>query len=124
MLFCWVSLAVLQYLLHKSQTEGGVIFSPDVNKLPLRRSFVYLYLPTIVAVVFDIFIIWIDNDAKRYEPYRQMSKAGGVLSKDSLLLHYPFDFISFVPFMVSISYLLFPSWLLREGESKNRYRRT
>lgn len=100
-LFCRISIAVLQYFLHKSQTEGGVIFTPDVNKLPLQKSFIYLYFPTIVAVLFSIFIVWIDNDAKRYEPYRQMSKAGGALGKDSLLLYFPFDFIPFVPFVAA-----------------------
>src|SRR5690242_21757233 len=80
-LFCWSSAAVLQYFLHKSQTEGGVIFAHDINQLPLRKSFVYLYLPTIVAVIFSIVTVWIDNDAKRYEPYRQMSKAGGAPGK-------------------------------------------
>jgi hypothetical protein len=31
------------------------------------------------------------------EPYYQLSKENGALGKDSLLLHYPFDFIPLVP---------------------------
>ncbi|KAF2133280.1 hypothetical protein P153DRAFT_331890 [Dothidotthia symphoricarpi CBS 119687] len=97
-LICWFFIAVLQYYLHKSQTDGGVIFASNINDLPLRRSFAYLYMPTIIAVIFSIFIVWIDNDAKRFEPYRQMSKPDGAFGKDSLLLQYPFDFMPFVPF--------------------------
>lgn len=98
-LVCWLFIAVLQFYLYKSQTDGGVIFAPNINGLPLRRSFAFLYMPTIIAVIFSIFIIWIDHDAKRFEPYRQMSKPNGALGKDSLLLQYPFDFIPVVPFV-------------------------
>jgi hypothetical protein len=94
---CWTLIAVLQYYLVKSQREGGVIFADNVNDLPLRRSFVYLYLPTIFATVFSIFIAWIDIDAKRFEPYRQLAQPDGALGRDSLLLHYPFDFMPFIP---------------------------
>jgi hypothetical protein len=90
---------VLQYYLQRSQQDGGIIFALDINKLPLRRSFIYLYLPTVIAVAFSIFIVWIDNDAKRFEPYHQMSRTDGAFGKDSLLLHYPFDFMPFVPFV-------------------------
>jgi hypothetical protein len=94
---CWTLIAVLQYYLTKSQREGGVIFAENVNDLPLRRSFVYLYMPTIFATTFSIFIAWIDIDAKRFEPYHQLSQPKGALGRDSLLLHYPFDFMPFVP---------------------------
>jgi hypothetical protein len=95
---CWAFIAVLQYFLTKSLTQGGVIFSYDVSSLPLRQSFVYLYMPTIIAVIFSTFILWIDIDAKRFEPYYQLSKPNGALGKDSLLLRYPFDFMPLVPF--------------------------
>lgn len=96
-LLCWIFIAVLQTYLRRSQTNGGLIFAPRVSDLPLHRSFSYLYLPTIIAVFFSIFILWIDHDAKRYEPYRQMSQSGGALAENSILLHYPFDFALFVP---------------------------
>jgi len=38
-LLCWTFIAVLQYYLRKSQTQGGVTFATTVNLLPLRRSF-------------------------------------------------------------------------------------
>ncbi|OAL49498.1 hypothetical protein IQ07DRAFT_568465 [Pyrenochaeta sp. DS3sAY3a] len=96
-LLSWAFIITLQYFLLKSQTDGGVIFASDINRLPLRTSFVYLYMPTIIAVTFSIYVVWIDNDVKRFEPYRQLSKSAGVHGRDSLLLHYPFDFIPAVP---------------------------
>lgn len=69
----------------------------QVLDLPLTRTFAYLYLPTVLAVLFSIYIVWIDHDARRLEPYRQMTTDHGSLGKDSILLHYPFDFILTVP---------------------------
>jgi len=81
-----------------SEAQNGILFAPNVNALPLSRSFLYLYLPTIVAVFFSFLWIWVDLDAKRLEPYYQLSKEQGVSGKHSLLLHYPVDFIASVPF--------------------------
>jgi hypothetical protein len=94
---CWSLIAVLQFLLHTSQQESGVLFAPRISDLPLTRTFLYLYCPTIVAVAFSIYWTWIDLETKRMEPYYQLSKENGALGKDSLLLHYPFDFIPLVP---------------------------
>jgi len=97
-LLCWTIIAVLQYLLVCSQRDNGIIFAPKINDLPLSRTFLYLYFPTIIAVIFSIYWAWIDLETKRLEPYYQLSKEDGALGKDSLLLHYPFDFIPWVPF--------------------------
>jgi hypothetical protein len=88
---------VLQFLLWKSQRDNGILFASKIGDLPLRDTFVYMYLPTIVAVVFSIYWAWIDLETKRMEPYYQLSKENGALGKDSLLLHYPFDFLPLVP---------------------------
>jgi hypothetical protein len=95
---CWTLIAVLEFLLFKSQRDNGLIFAPKINDLPLRRTFFYLYFPTILAVVFSIYWAWIDLETKRMEPYYQLSKKNGALGKDSLLLHYPFSFLPLVPF--------------------------
>jgi hypothetical protein len=87
---------VLQLFLIKSQRDGGIIFAPNANDIPLNRSFYYLYFPTVIAVLYSIFWNWIDVETKRLEPYYQLSKPEGSLGKDSLLLHYPFDFIPLV----------------------------
>jgi hypothetical protein len=94
---CWSLIAVLEFLLSKSQRNNGLIFAPVINDLPLRDTFLYLYFPTIVAVIFSIYWSWIDLETKRMEPYYQLSKENGALGKDSLLLQYPFSFIPLAP---------------------------
>lgn len=49
-------------------------------------------------MIFSIYWAWIDLEIKRMEPYYQLSKEDGALARDSLLLHYPFDFLPLVPF--------------------------
>ncbi|KAF9691447.1 hypothetical protein EKO04_010599 [Ascochyta lentis] len=93
----WALIVVLQLLLTKSQREGGIIIAKTINDVPLSTSFLYLYLPTIIALVFSVFWGWIDLQIKRLEPYYQLSKPDGAWGKDSLLLSYPFDFLPFVP---------------------------
>ncbi|KAF1847953.1 uncharacterized protein K460DRAFT_363968 [Cucurbitaria berberidis CBS 394.84] len=96
-LMCWALIAILQYLLIRSQRDSGIMFAPKINDLPLRKTFFYQHFPTIVSVVFSIYWAWIDLETKRMEPYYQLSKKNGALGKDSLLLHYPFDFLPLVP---------------------------
>lgn len=90
-------IVMLQYLLISSQRNNGIIFSANINELPLNRSFAYLYLPTIIAVIYSFLWSWIDLDAKRLEPFFQLSQDGGASAKDSLLLQYQFDTIALVP---------------------------
>ncbi|KAF2745023.1 hypothetical protein M011DRAFT_470037 [Sporormia fimetaria CBS 119925] len=97
-LSCWALIVILQWQLIRSQRNGGIITIPANEELPFGRQFLYLYFPTIIAVIFGIFWSWVDLQVKRMEPYYQLSKPGGALGKDSLLLQYPFDFIPFVPF--------------------------
>lgn len=96
-LVCWTLIAILQGFLVKSQHDRGVLFAPRISDLPFGQQFLYLYLPTVIAVLFSIYWAWIDLETKRMEPYYQLSRKGGALGKDSLLLHYPFDFIPLVP---------------------------
>lgn len=98
----WALMAVLAYYAHQSAIHGGVLFAPDINELPLRRAFAYRYAPTLVAVLFGVYLVWIDHDAKRFEPYRQMARQGsGVSARDSLLVAYPFEFAPFAPFVAA-----------------------
>ncbi|KAJ4993417.1 hypothetical protein SVAN01_00965 [Stagonosporopsis vannaccii] len=96
-LLCWAFIAILQVFLVRSQRVGGVLFAARINSLPLHQQFLYLYFPTVLAVLFSIYWAWIDLETKRMEPYYQLSKKDGALGKDSLLLAYPFDFIPLVP---------------------------
>lgn len=90
-------ITISQILLVRSQTDGGVIIAATIDDFTLAQSFLYRYLPTIIALVFSIFWNWIDLQTKRIEPYYQLSKPDGAWGKDSLLISYPFDFLPFVP---------------------------
>ncbi|KAJ9659540.1 hypothetical protein H2201_007289 [Coniosporium apollinis] len=90
-------IAAVQYLVLRSKKNNGILFSEDVSSLPLSRSFGHLYLPTLIAVVYSFLWTWIDLDVKRLEPYYQLSQDGGASGSNSILLHYPFDFVASVP---------------------------
>jgi hypothetical protein len=94
---CWALIAILQYLLSKSQRKCGILFASNINALPLSQTFLFRYLSTIIAVMFSIFWTWIDLETKRLETYYQLSKEGGALGKDSLLLQYSFNPVPLVP---------------------------
>lgn len=97
-IFITIGLVVLVvWLLRKSNADQGILFAPNINDLPLRTSYLYLYLPTLVSVVYSFLWTWIDLDVKRMEPFFQLSKPGGASAEDSILLHYPFDFLAMVP---------------------------
>lgn len=106
-LFCFAIfslslVAILEGLSHYStgagnENGGGLSFAVDINSLSMTASFFYLYLPTVIAVVYSMLWSWVDLDAKRLEPWFQLSKPEGALAEDSLLLHYPFEFLAFVP---------------------------
>ena len=88
-------LAILQL---KNDKHGGIIFADHVSDFSTGSTFLYLYLPTVIAVFYSIGWSWIDLDAKRLEPWFQLSKPEGATSERSLLLQYPIDFLAFVPF--------------------------
>jgi Protein of unknown function (DUF3433) len=87
----------LQLLLFQSQRDGGILFAKNVNSLPLSTTFPYLYLPTIIAVIYGFMWSWIDLDVRRIEPFLQLAKEEGATGRESLLLHYPVDFLASVP---------------------------
>jgi Protein of unknown function (DUF3433) len=58
---------------------------------------VFLYFPTILFVCYGFLWTWIDLDVRRLEPFYQLSKLDAVPGKDSLMLHYPVDFLAAVP---------------------------
>ncbi|KAE9364127.1 hypothetical protein N431DRAFT_420931 [Stipitochalara longipes BDJ] len=101
-LFVFISLTVitlLEILYHRSLggNGGGLAFASDLNSLPMSTTFLYLYLPTILAVLYSMMWSWVDLDVKRLEPWFQLSKQNGAAAKDSLCLQYPFDFLPLVP---------------------------
>ena len=95
--FTFGLIALLQVLLVRSQRDEGILFASNVTDLPFEKTFLYLYLPTVISVIYSLVWSWIDLDARRIEPYRQLSKPDGASAEESLLLHYPFDFLGTVP---------------------------
>jgi Protein of unknown function (DUF3433) len=104
--FIAVSLALvtfLETLYHYSSRNGnanggGLAFAASIDELSGLVTFSYLYFPTVLAVMYSMVWNYIDLDAKRLEPWFQLSCPRGATAEDSLLLHYPFEFLAFVPF--------------------------
>ncbi|KAL8986800.1 MAG: hypothetical protein Q9177_003936 [Variospora cf. flavescens] len=88
-------IVVLEILSQQSRITGAVAFTGSQSSSAI--SFAYLYLPTVVALLYSILWSWIDLDTKRLEPWFQLSNPGGAKAEDSLLLHYPYDFLAFAP---------------------------
>jgi len=93
-LFLAVILAILQ---SKSNQDGGILFSESIDSFPAGMTFLYLYLPTIIAVFYTTIWNWIDLDIKRLEPWYQLSKESGAPANESILLQYPVEFLASVP---------------------------
>lgn len=95
-------IALLEVLHHLStgknnENGGGLAFAATADDLPLTAIAGYIYLPTVIAVIYSIIWSWVDLDVKRLEPWFQLSKPEGATAEDSVLLSYPFDFLAFVP---------------------------
>lgn len=94
--FAALLVAVLEYLSRMSDLNGGIYLSNE--GFPSYITFVNLYLPTIVAVLFGMVWSWIDLDARRLEPFFQLSRSSGARAEDSLSLHYPFDYVAWASY--------------------------
>jgi hypothetical protein len=82
---------------HTDKHGGGLSFADSVDDISAGDRFIYLYLPTLVFVIYSMIWNWVDLDTKRLEPWLQMSHPGGVAAKNSVSLEYPFDFLPLVP---------------------------
>ncbi|KAK2048923.1 hypothetical protein LZ31DRAFT_489657 [Colletotrichum somersetense] len=88
---------VIEVLAYQSRVKGGLALSKSVEDIPAFARFSYLFLPTIVAVIYSLLWSWIDLDIKRIQPWLEMSKPGGATAERSIFLDYPYDFIALVP---------------------------
>lgn len=96
--FASILLAVIiEVLAQQSQTKGGLALSDSPDDIPAFANFCYLFLPTIVAVIYSLLWSWIDLDVKRIQPWLEMSKMEGATAERSIFLDYPYDFVAFVP---------------------------
>ena len=96
LLFLIICIGSLVSLTVRSTQNGGIMFF-DSPEFPLVVTFLTLYLPTVLAILFGLCWSWVDLDVKRLEPFFQMSKPGGARAVDSVLLHYPFEYLAVVP---------------------------
>ncbi|KAK0375095.1 hypothetical protein CLIM01_07556 [Colletotrichum limetticola] len=89
--------AIIEILAQQSQAKGGLALSESADNIPPLANFCYLFLPTIIAVMYSLLWSWIDLDVKRMQPWLEMSKPEGASAEHSIFLDYPYDFIAFVP---------------------------
>ncbi|KAI5842035.1 hypothetical protein BZA05DRAFT_208676 [Tricharina praecox] len=84
----------LEVVLNVSRRNGSITFLS--SKIV---DMAFDYVPLLLAVVYGLIWAAIDHDVKRFEPYFQMSKPGGVTAEHSLLLEYPYTFAAIAPFI-------------------------
>jgi len=90
-------IALVEYINKISIQEKALFFAARAEDFPMGVVFSYRYLPQTVVVALGVGWAAVDLDVKRLEPYFQLSKPEGVTASNSIFLHYPFDFIAFVP---------------------------
>ncbi|KAL3594684.1 hypothetical protein FPOAC2_09001 [Fusarium poae] len=88
----------VETLAQRSASQGGLALSPSLEDIPEYAKFGYLYVPTIIAVLYSMIWSWIDLDVKRMQPWFEMSKRDGATAENSLFLDYQYDFVALVPF--------------------------
>ncbi|CAG2008151.1 unnamed protein product [Fusarium graminearum] len=88
----------VETLAQRSASQGGLALSPSLKEMPQYAKFGYLYVPTIIAVLYSMIWSWIDLDVKRMQPWFEMSKRNGATAENSLFLDYQYDFVALVPF--------------------------
>ncbi|KPM44054.1 hypothetical protein AK830_g2552 [Neonectria ditissima] len=90
--------AAIETLAQRSKAQGGLALSPSLDDMPEYAKLSYLYVPNIIAVLYSIIWSWIDLDAKRMQPWFELSKPEGAKAEDSIFLDYQYDFVASVPF--------------------------
>ncbi|OBR11889.1 Phosphoribosylaminoimidazole-succinocarboxamide synthase [Colletotrichum higginsianum IMI 349063] len=88
---------IIEILAQQSEKKGGFALSKSADDIPAFANFCFLFVPTIVAVIYSLLWSWIDLDVKRTQPWLEMSKPDGTTAERSVFLDYPYDFIAFVP---------------------------
>ncbi|PUU81906.1 hypothetical protein B9Z19DRAFT_1190850 [Tuber borchii] len=90
-------IALIEYVNKISIEEKALFFADEAGNFPVGVVFCYQYLPQMIVVALGVGWAAVDLDVKRLEPYFQLSKPKGATASSSIFLHYPFDFIAFVP---------------------------
>ena len=90
--------AAVETIAQRSAAQGGLALSLTLDDLPGYAKFSYLYVPTIIAVLYSMIWSWIDLDVKRMQPWFELSKPKGATAENSLFLDYQYEFVALVPF--------------------------
>ncbi|CCT67098.1 uncharacterized protein FFUJ_13281 [Fusarium fujikuroi IMI 58289] len=93
----------IETLAQRSAAQGGLALSPTLPDIPGYAKFSYLYVPTIIAVLYSLIWSWIDLDVKRMQPWFELSKDTGATGGGSLFLDYQYEFVALVPFKAAKS---------------------
>lgn len=93
-----VIIVLVEFLAQRSQKIGGLALVDDADDIPPLANLAYLYLPTIIAVIYSLAWNWIDLDVKRMQPWTELSNKDGATGERSIFLDYPVEFIATVPF--------------------------
>ena len=96
--FCLLLIGLWECLSRLDAKNGGLFLTNEIGKFSPIQSFAYLYLPTIISLLFGMVYAWIDLDVRRLEPFFRLSASNGALAEDSLLLQWPVEFLALVPF--------------------------
>jgi hypothetical protein len=84
--------------LNSSSIQKGLLTFANVSSIPSFYYFLWIYLPTIVFVLYGMLWETIDAEIKRVEPFYQASRPRGALAKHSIFAEY----ISLPPFLSPI----------------------
>ncbi|KAM6522257.1 hypothetical protein FALCPG4_011935 [Fusarium falciforme] len=95
--------AAVETIAQRSAAQGGLALSPTLDDLPGYAKYSYLYVPTIIAVLYSMIWSWIDLDVKRMQPWFELSKPKGATAENSLFLDYQYEFVALVPFKAAKS---------------------
>lgn len=97
-LLCVLFPVAIEILLRISNKHGALVYAEPDTELSFRAVCLLNYFPTALTVLFGLLWGISNHHFKRLEPYYQMSKLGGALADDSILLDYSYSNGLTVPF--------------------------
>ena len=101
-------IGLTEYLVRLPDYLGanGLVDYSNPAQVTLPVWFAWKYLPTLVGVIFGVLWELVNTEVKRTEPYYQMSRAGGALASNSLIV----DYYEFYFFLAPIQALRYKQW--------------
>lgn len=91
-------IGLLEYLQRLSNANHGIAFATSRDTFSKATTFLHLFFPTLIAVLYSTWWSWVDLDVKRLEPWYQLINARKQHVRSPLLLQYPTEFLGWIPF--------------------------